>query len=258
MEHDTLRRALTIAGFDPTGWAGVLADAGVYSDFGLGSAGVVTALTVQDLERVQEVRPVDALLLSAEIESALSSPLVSGVKIGMLGTGANVEAVADMIERHEPCLVVLDPVLGSTGGLPLLDKDGVKILRDRLLPLCTLVTPNLSEAATLTGREVNDIHSMREAAVIIYNELGPDAVLVKGGHLGTAPLDLLHDGTDFHELAGKRIHGPAGAFHGTGCLLSSAVTAGLVSGLGLHDAVERAKRYTEKILEKRIRLLGGH
>ena len=258
-EEPTGRGGLSVAGFDPTGWAGLLADVGVFSDFGLGAAGAVTALTVQDLERVSEVRPVGAALLGAQTEAALEAPGICGMKIGMLGTGANAKILAEIIGRRGPRVVVLDPVLGSTGGVPLLDEEGVEVLRERLLPLCTLVTPNLGEARVLAGLDVDvrDASTMREAARFICLELGAGAVLVKGGHLDGAPADVLFDGREFQELGGQRLAGPAGAFHGTGCILSSAVAAGLIRGLGLCSAVEGAKRYTEKTLEKRIRLLGG-
>ncbi len=256
-EETTGKRALSVAGFDPTGWAGLLADVGVFSDFGLGAAGAVTALTVQDLVRVTEVRPVGAALLGAQVEAALGAPGLSGMKIGMLGTGANAKMLAEIIGRGGPGVVVLDPVLGSTGGVPLLDEEGVEVLKRRLLPLCTLVTPNLGEAGLLSGLDVRDASSMREAARLICLELGAGAALVKGGHLEGAPVDILYDGREFQELRGRRLTGPAGAFHGTGCILSSAAAAGLVRGCTLGSAVEEAKRYTEKTLEKRVRLLGG-
>lgn len=256
-EETARKRALSVAGFDPTGWAGVLADVGVFSDLGLGAAGAVTALTVQDLVRVSGVRPVAAALLGAQVEAALSAPGVEGMKIGMLGTGANAAVLAKIIGRGGPGVVVLDPVLGSTGGVPLLDEEGVEVLRERLIPLCTLVTPNLGEAGLLTGLDVRDAPSMREAARFICNELGAGAALVKGGHLEGAPVDILFDGSGFQELRGRRLAGPAGAFHGTGCILSSAAAAGLIKGLKLCAAVEQAKRYTEKTLEKRVRVLEG-
>ncbi len=249
------KTALSIAGFDPTGWAGVLADVGVFRDFGLGASSAVTALTVQDLESVSDVRPVEPGLLGAQIESAFRAQAVSGVKIGMLGTGANVEAVAKALQKHGPHVAVLDPVLGSTRGAPLLDKDGINILKNRLMPLSSLVTPNLGEAAALTGLEVADAPSMREAARIISHEFGAGAVLVKGGHLKGLPVDILYDRKVFQEFPGKRLAGPAGAFHGTGCLLSSAITAGLITGLTLFHAVKEAKAYVEKTLRKRVDFL---
>ncbi len=246
-----MKRALSIAGFDPTGLAGVLVDAVVFSEFGLAPSAAITALTVQDLEVVSEVSPVDPALLGREIEAVLGGPGADCVKIGMLGTGANAEAVARALEGHSPRVVVLDPVLGSTGGTPLLERPGIEVLKRRLIPLCTLLTPNLHEAAALTGLVVKDMGSMREAAGVIVHKLGAGAALIKGGHLEGQPVDLLHDGSKFVEIKGTRLEGPRGIFHGTGCLLSSALAACLVEGLPLQTAATRAKAYIEATLEKR-------
>jgi len=246
-----MKKAISIAGFDPTGWAGVLADVRVFFDMGLLASAVVTAETTQDLTRVSEVTPSEPGLLSRQLESILTGQDTCSVKIGMLGRGDVAEAVAGLLEKTTPPIIVLDTVLASTAGTPLVDEDGLQIIKKRLIPIATLVTPNIEEASLITGRTITGIEGMRDAAEFFVETLNAGAVLVKGGHLKGAPLDILYDGSDFTEFEGQRLTGPAGLFHGTGCILSSALTAALSNGSSLTDAVEEAKRYTEKVLNER-------
>ncbi|MFQ5427675.1 MAG: bifunctional hydroxymethylpyrimidine kinase/phosphomethylpyrimidine kinase [Thermodesulfobacteriota bacterium] len=247
------RRALSIAGFDATGLAGLLADVLVFQSLGLEAMAVPTAITVQDLESVTDVAPVEPWFISSQIESLFRGPAIDAVKIGMLAAGAGARTVAEALQDKEqsPPVIVLDPVLASTGGTPLIDEEGITVIKDSLIPLCTLVTPNMQEASILSDRLVLDSEDMRQAALAIHNNLKADAVLVKGGHLEGRPLDILFDGSEFTEFEGQRLKGPRGIFHGTGCLLSSAITAGLAKGLALKDAVRQGKDHTAKILMER-------
>lgn len=247
-----LKKTLTIAGFDPTGWAGLLADAMVFKDMGTEPLGVPTAITVQDLLSVSEVAPLEAGLLSRQICSVLRTQTVAAVKIGMLATGRGAKAVAEALQKS-PAIIVLDPVIASTGGTPLIDEEGLTVIKESLIPMATLVTPNMGEASVLTGSTVADIMGMKKAAECIHKNLKPGAVLVKGGHMNGEPIDVLFDGREFTEFQGSRLIGPREVFHGTGCLLSSAITAGLTKGLCLKDAVREGKDHTEKILKKRKR-----
>jgi hydroxymethylpyrimidine/phosphomethylpyrimidine kinase len=226
---------LSIAGLDPSGGAGVLADVKTFTALGVYGAGVVTAITVQNTRGVQRVVPQPAALVAEELAAVLADLPVAAVKIGMLATAEIVRAVAGAL-RDRPTPVVLDPVLVSSSGAPLLDDAAVAVLFDELLPLATLVTPNLPEAARLLG----DMLPPAEAGARLLQR-GAQAVLVKGGHgegdtledvLVTcgacAPLRLRH----------PRVETPH--THGTGCALSSAIAAGLAQGLLLHQAVERA------------------
>jgi len=246
-----MKKAISIAGFDPTGWAGVLADVRVFFDMGLLASAVVTAETTQDLTRVSEVTPSEPGLLSRQLESILTGQDTCSVKIGMLGRGDVAEVVAGLLEKTTPPIIVLDTVLASTAGAPLVDEQGIGIIKKRLIPIATLVTPNIEEASLITGRTITGIEGMRDAAEFFVETLNAGAVLVKGGHLKGAPLDILYDGSDFTEFEGQRLSGSAGLFHGTGCILSSAITAGLANGSSLGDAVKEAKRYTEKVLNER-------
>ncbi len=243
--------ALTIAGSDPSGGAGVQADLRVFASLGIAGWSAVTALTVQNTQGVQAVHPVSADVLAAQIQTVLSDAAdLRAVKIGMLGGAAQVRVVADALRRFRPPNVVLDPILASTGGVPLLDDAGRAALLEELLPLCDLVTPNLAEAGALTGLTVNDVTGMRAAGERLL-ALGAKAVLVKGGHLHGAPNDLLfRPGRDSVEYAGGRVETPH--THGTGCLLSSLIAAGLAHGDELRLALTGAKATLSQALRAPI------
>lgn len=212
---------LTIAGTDPSGGAGIQSDLRTFAALGVVGVSVITALTVQNSQGVQSVHPVDADLVAAQLNALLEDAQVDAVKIGMLGGAAQMRVVADALRRFRPPNVVLDPVLASTGGVPLLDDAGRRALLEELLPLCDLVTPNLSEAEAL-------------------GTLHAPAVLIKGGHLSGDPVDRLTfaDGSVV-EFPGRRIDTPH--THGTGCLLSSTIAALLARGTELPEAVGQAK-----------------
>ena len=245
------RTALTIAGSDPSGGAGVQSDLRTFSAFGVAGLSVVTALTVQNSLGVRAVHPVAAEVLAAQMDAVLEDTQPDAVKIGMLGGADQVQAVVDALRRFRRQNIVLDPVFASSGGVPLLDAAGRQLLAAELMPLCDLITPNLAEAALLTGLTVHDPETMRAAARRLL-ALGARAVLVTGGHLRDAPQDLLMRGDgSFVEYPGQRV--PTAHSHGTGCLLSSAIAAGLAGGEELSRAVHRAKAaVTEALAHPRI------
>jgi len=224
---------LVISGLDPTGGAGFLADVRVAAEHGVRAVGVVTAVTVQDTRGVRAVEPTTAATVGEALEALLGDVEIDAVKIGMLGTARIAETIARALAAtHAP--VVWDPVLlPSRGGVPLVDDPGAAARA--LLPEARLVTPNLDEAGALTGIRVVDEESMRAAA----RAIPAAAVLVKGGHLAGAPVDVLRDGDAFERLAGARLE--AGPLHGTGCVLSSAIASQLALGAPLLDAVRAAK-----------------
>ncbi len=252
-----MKNALAIAGFDPSGWAGLLADAETFRAFGLKGFGVAAALTTQNLTEVKSVMPVEPDFLRREIKTLLDEfDMVDAVKVGMLATPANVRVVSRLLRRGRMKNIVLDPVMRSTGGSALLPREGVKVLIDELLPLTRLVTPNIDEAAVISGIRIKGLAEMETAAKKIFS-LGPGSVLIKGGHLQGPPVDVLYDGKNFYHLRGKRLKGPKGVFHGTGCVLSSAVASALAMGRPLKEAVAEAKKYLEKVLMERKTLLKG-
>jgi hydroxymethylpyrimidine/phosphomethylpyrimidine kinase len=233
---------LSIAGVDPSGGAGVFADLKAFSALRAYGCGAVTALTAQNTRAVTGIHEVPPEFLRLQLDTLFADVRIDAVKIGMLASSALIEVVAEALHRYRPPFVVLDPVMVAKSGDRLLRTDAVEALRTRLLPLATVVTPNLPEAGDLLGGSAPDAPAaMREAARALHR-LGPGAVLMKGGHLpGERLLDVLFDGTDFLELPIDRV--PTRNTHGTGCTLSSAIAALLPQRGGVRDAVREAQGY---------------
>jgi hydroxymethylpyrimidine/phosphomethylpyrimidine kinase len=238
--------ALTIAGSDPGGGAGVQADLRTFAAFGVHGASVLAALTAQDTRGVHATLEVPPAFVVLQLDAVLDDLPVRAAKTGMLHRAAVIDAVVARLGARPLPHLVVDPVLAASGGEALLEPAGIAVLRERLLPLATLVTPNLREAEVLTGRTVSEPAEMREAARALV-ALGARAALVKGGHLPGDALDVLYDGHEFRELRAPRVEGRR--LHGTGCVLSAAITAGLALGDHLADAVAEAKRYVTRAIE---------
>ncbi|MCU0664056.1 MAG: bifunctional hydroxymethylpyrimidine kinase/phosphomethylpyrimidine kinase [Myxococcota bacterium] len=231
---------LAIGGLDPSGGAGLLLDAAAIRAAGAYPAAVATALTVQSAVRFEEAQAVRPALVRRSLALVLEDLPVRGVKLGALINAQVVEAVAEALGSSRcPSTVVLDPVLKSTTGRTLLDEAGQRLLKEKLLPLATIVTPNRSELEQLTSRSVHDVESAADAAGVLLS-FGCQAVLVKGGHFeGEVAADLLVHRSGFHAFEGPRHK--VGEVRGTGCALASAIAAYLVQGIGLEAAVQRAK-----------------
>jgi hydroxymethylpyrimidine/phosphomethylpyrimidine kinase len=246
--------ALTIAGSDSSGGAGIQADLKTFSAFGVYGTTVLTALTAQNTRGVRAVTHVAPGFVAQQIDAVMDDLDIGAAKTGMLAQRVVIEVVVDRLRARSVRHLVVDPVMVSTAGDRLLDEDAVDCLRAKLLPLATLLTPNLHEAEILTGRPVTTAAEMHDAARALV-DLGARAVLVKGGHLGAcggeraAPesLDVLHDGRSATEFSGPRI--ATRNTHGTGCTLSAAITAGLACGQELDAAVAAAKRYVIRAIE---------
>jgi hydroxymethylpyrimidine/phosphomethylpyrimidine kinase len=241
-----MKTALTIAGSDSGGGAGIQADLKTFTAHGVFGTSAITAITAQNTLGVTAWQAVPADLVTAQIEAVVGDIGVDGVKTGMLASAAIVEAVAAAIESLDLPRVVVDPVMIAKGGGRLLEDDAVGAMRAELIPRAYIVTPNAAEAAVLAGIPVRTLKEAREAAKRIA-ALGPASVVVKGGHLDTADaIDVFYDGRDFVDLWAKRIE--TLHTHGTGCTFSAAITANLALGLSLADALARAKTYlTEAI-----------
>jgi len=240
-------RALTIAGSDSGGGAGIQADLKTFSAFRVFGMSVITAVTAQNSMGVQGVENLPPAFVAQQLDSVLDDFGADAAKCGMLSTAPIIEAVAEVLRERSLANLVVDPVMVSKSGDPLLRPDARRALVERILPLALVVTPNLPEAGALAGFPVTDRESMEEAARRIA-DLGPRHVLVKGGHLKGDPVDLLWDGHVFREFRGERIDSPN--THGTGCTLSAAMVAGLALGQSLTDSIARAKAYvTRAILE---------
>jgi hydroxymethylpyrimidine/phosphomethylpyrimidine kinase len=231
--------ALTIAGFDPSGGAGIAADLKTFHRFGVYGEAVVTLLTVQNTVRVSRVDVMAPALVIEQLNAVLEDIPPHAAKTGALGSAEVVEAVALAAHSFRFPLVV-DPVMVSKHGLSLLPGSAAAAIRDLLLPLATLITPNVPEAEALTGDTIRTPADMRRAADRLRH-MGARAVLLKGGHLEGDSTDLLADDSGFHDFPAPRIATPH--THGTGCTYSAAIAACLALGLALPDAVARAKRF---------------
>ncbi len=250
-----MRIALTIAGSDSSGGAGIQADLKTFAAFGVYGASAITAITAQSTQGIEATAPLSADLVTAQIEAVAGDFTIDATKIGMLATAAIVEAVAAAIAELDLPLVVLDPVLVSSSGERLLDEDGVRMLCTQLLPRARVITPNIPEAEALSGRRIASLDDTKEAARRIH-EMGAAAVIITGGHAdegsgldegsgrraqGSGIVDLLFDGMTFHEFRVTRVE--SRHMHGTGCTYASAVAAGLALGLALPEAAARAQIY---------------
>jgi len=236
--------ALTIAGSDPSGGAGIQADLKTFHQFGVYGEAVITLITAQNTVRVARVEVLAPELVVAQIDAVLEDIPPLAAKTGALGSAEMVEAVARAAERFSFPLVV-DPVMASKHGLPLLPESAVSAVRDLLLPRAALITPNVPEAEALTGMAIRTLDDVRRAAERL-RALGTCAVLIKGGHLDSDASDVLLDADGFHEFPAARI--ATRHTHGTGCTFSAAITACLAAGLALGDAVARAKLFIHEAI----------
>jgi hydroxymethylpyrimidine/phosphomethylpyrimidine kinase len=247
-------RALTIAGSDSGGGAGIQADLKTFAALGVYGMSALTAITAQNTLGVRDAFELPTALIEAQIDAVLEDIGADAAKTGMLSSAAIIAAVAGRARRWNLRLVV-DPVMVAKGGAPLLRPDAVATLRAVLLPLAEVVTPNLHEAAVITGRPVETLEQMREAARAIQ-ALGPRAVVVKGGHRPDDPVDVFYDGERIVELREERIATPH--THGTGCTFSAAIAAYLARGLTVAEAVAEAKRYITGAIRHAPGLGHGH
>jgi hydroxymethylpyrimidine/phosphomethylpyrimidine kinase len=234
--------AMTIAGSDPGGGAGLQSDIKTFAALEVYGYSVLTSVIAQSSSRVARVSPVAPALVTAQIEVLAEEARPTAIKTGALASVGIVRAVADSITKFSLPAPVVDPVMIASSGARLLERRAEAALRDRLIPLARIVTPNVPEAEALTGVNIRDRESVREAARKIV-AIGARAVLVKGGHLKhRAPAtDLFYDGRNFVELTSARIAG--GGAHGTGCVLSASIAAYIARGDTLEDAVRKAKRF---------------
>ena len=244
-----MRIALTIAGSDSSGGAGIQADLKTFAAFGVYGVSAITAVTAQSTLGIEATAPLSADLVAAQIEAVTGDFTIHATKIGMLANAAIVEAVAAAIAELDLPLVVLDPVLVSSSGDRLLDEDGVRVLCTELLPRARVITPNIPEAEALGGRRIVSLDDAKGAARRIH-EMGAAAVIITGGHSEGLELraqgsphivDLLFDGQAFHEFRVPRVE--SRHTHGTGCTYASAVAAGLALGHDLPAAALRAQQY---------------
>jgi hydroxymethylpyrimidine/phosphomethylpyrimidine kinase len=250
------RTALTIAGSDSSGGAGIQADLKTFAALGVYGTSAITAVTAQSTVGIVDIVTLSADFVTAQMEAIAGDITVHATKTGMLATAAIVEAVAAAIKALELPQVVVDPVMVSKSGAYLLDDDGVLMLRTELLPTAAVVTPNIPEAEILSGRRIESIEDARAAAFEIY-QTGASMVVITGGHApGDAIVDLVYDGELFTELHTIRIATPN--THGTGCTFASAIAANLALGQSALDAVIHAQDYVRGAIQHALAIGHGY
>jgi hydroxymethylpyrimidine/phosphomethylpyrimidine kinase len=249
--------ALSIAGSDSGGGAGIQADLKTFQRFGVFGTTAITAVTAQNTLGVTAWQGVEPALVRAQIEAVVADLRPAAVKSGMLANAEVISAVGDCIRTFSLEPYVLDPVMVATSGDPLMAGDADAAIRDVLVPIATVVTPNLDEAAILGGRPVDTVGDMKEVAEFIVRQLGARCALVKGGHLRSAEaVDVLYADGEMHEFVHPRLS--SRNTHGTGCTLSSAITAQLALGIPLLDAVARALDFVHEAIRTAPGLGKGH
>lgn len=249
-----MKNLLTIAGSDSCGGAGIQADLKTFSAHGVYGMSVITAVTAQNTQGVFAVQDISPEIIGAQIEAIFEDIDVHGVKIGMVSQISTIKIIAEKLKQYKPAKVVLDPVMISKSGYDLLQPEAKEALIDELIPLATLITPNLPEAEEITKIKIENIEDMKKAAEIIHN-MGVKYVLVKGGHLPDKAIDVLYDGDVFTFYESARID--TKNTHGTGCTLSSAIASNLGKGVDVKEAVKEAKEYITTAIENSLTIGKG-
>lgn len=250
-----MKNTLTIAGSDCSGGAGIQADLKTFSAHGTFGMSVITAITVQNTVGVNAVQNVDADIVKGQIDAIFSDIEVDAVKIGMVSQVEIIKTIAERMRFYQPKILVVDPVMVSKSGYQLLEPLAREALMTELLPLADLITPNLPEVEVLLQKKaINNKHEMMQA-VESLRKLGMKHILIKGGHLEDSADDLLYDG-EYHWLVGEKIN--TKNTHGTGCTLSSAITANMANGDELYTAVKKAKLYVTEGIRYSLSIGKGH
>ncbi len=247
--------ALTIAGSDSGGGAGIQADLKTFAALGVHGTSAITAITAQNTKGVTDIFELPVELILEQIKVVVEDIGVQAAKTGMLSSAGIIAAVADAISRHGITELVVDPVMVAKGGAKLLRDDAVAALRERLVPLAAVITPNIPEAEVLLGRDIATLDERRRAAEDLV-ALGARIAIVKGGHADGDATDVYYDGAQLVELRGDRI--ATNNTHGSGCVFSAAITAGLARGLAPIDAAREAKTFISEAIANSLELGGGH
>ena len=248
-----MKSALTIAGSDPTGGAGLQADIKVFRAFGVHGLSVASALTAQNTEGVISVFPVDKNFFAEQLNVLLKDMTPDAVKTGMLYSRQLVGAVAETIRRYSLKNLVIDPVTVSSSGASLIEDGTLDAIREQLFPLAKVITPNIYEASVLTGISIENVTDMEEAAKEL-KKMGTENVVITGGHLEGEALDLYYDGFSFFRMGSVKREGE---YHGTGCVFSAAIAASLALGRTTLESVKKAKEFIDNAIKNAYHLGKG-
>lgn len=249
-----MKTALSIAGSDCSGGAGIQADIKTMSSLGVFGMSVIVSVVAENTSRVISIEDVSPKVIADQIDAVFEDIEVNAVKVGMLSTPECMKTVAEKLRQYQPEHVVIDPVMYAKNGCPLMQETSIGTLIETVIPLATLLTPNIPEAEKIAGMEIKTAEDMKTAAKKIA-DMGAKAVLVKGGHYMGDAQDILYDGSGYHTFGEKRIH--TKNTHGTGCTLSSAIASYLALGESLPDAVKKAKEYVTGAIEHSLELGKG-
>lgn len=250
-----LKTALTIAGSDCSGGAGIQADLKTFSANGVFGMSVIVSVVAENTSRVISVENVSPEMIKNQIDAVFEDIDVDAVKVGMLSDSVCMNTVAEKLLQYKPQYVVVDPVMIAKGGHALMQEDALSTLIKKIIPLSYILTPNIPEAETITGMKISGLEEMKKAAEKIHS-MGAENVLIKGGHLTGDALDVLFDGKEFHTFSAERIN--TKNTHGTGCTYSSAIAANLAKGVPLVLAVAKAKAFVTTAIEHSLELGKGH
>jgi hydroxymethylpyrimidine/phosphomethylpyrimidine kinase len=250
-----MKHLLTIAGSDSSGGAGIQADLKTFAAHGCYGMSVITAVTAQNTTGVTAIQNMTPDVVAAQIDAVFSDIRVDAVKVGMVSTASTIRVIAEKMKEWKPRFLVVDPVMVATSGAYLLEEDARSVLMEELLPLATVITPNLMEGEVLSGMKIRSKADMEKAAAAIISR-DIQSVLLKGGHLADTADDMLAEKGKVTWFAGKRIENPN--THGTGCSLSSAVASELAAGCTLEEAVRKAKAYVALGIANGLPVGHGH
>ena len=250
-----MKTALTIAGSDCSGGAGIQADIKTFSALGCYAMSVVTCVVAENTQRMLSTMTVPPDIISDQLEAVFSDIGADAVKIGVLPDADSMRAVAEALRKYRPKIVVCDPVLSATAGGELMQSSAQDVFLEEIVPLCSLLTPNIPETETLLGCHITGLTDIKAAALSLYS-CGAGAVLIKGGHLSGDATDILFDGNSFHSYTHSRIS--TASTHGTGCTLSSAIAAMQAQGHALPEAVGLAKEYLTGAIQHGLNIGKGH
>ncbi|MFZ3589845.1 bifunctional hydroxymethylpyrimidine kinase/phosphomethylpyrimidine kinase [Bacillus sp. DJP31] len=249
-------KALTIAGSDSGGGAGIQADIKTFQELGVYGMTAITAITAQNTIGVQAVHPVPVEVIRAQLQSVADDLSPQAIKTGMLFSPELIESVADAIQLYNWSQVVVDPVMIAKGGATLLQQEAIYSIKTRLIPLATIITPNIPEAEVLTGLTIQTMEDRKEAAKVLM-EMGVRYVVIKGGHgAEEMAIDLFYDGDQFETISTPRIN--TKNTHGTGCTFSAAITAELAKGAEIFEAVQTAKAFIHSAIKHDLMIGSGH
>jgi len=241
-----MKKVLTIAGSDSCGGAGIQADLKTFSAHLVYGMSVITSVTAQNTQGVIHSYDLPVEVIEKQISAVFDDIKVNAVKIGMLSSSNIIDVVANSLKFYKAPNIVLDPVMISKSGFKLLKDEAINSLLSKLIPICTIITPNIYEASLIAQMEIKDVNDMKKACRKIY-DLGAKYVLVKGGHLNGDAIDILFDGLEYYQFKGNRIKTPN--THGTGCTLSSAIASNLALGFDVIEAISRSKNYIQNAIK---------